>query len=137
MSIFNFWKNKKSRHIEPSQEWPKAVAPELPISCIAQHIIDDLDIKNIDKWKIKNTSYDYYLDNDKYKVNLIKQGNPDGSSFSRVYLTGIDYKFNNREQKLLVLASNLLFDELFEVCNKEYKLKNDEKLKELFPDCFK
>ena len=136
MSLF-FWRKNKTGHIEPITEWPKTIEAELPISCIAQHIIDDLDVKNIDKWKLENTAYSYYLDNGKYQIGISKIGKYGGGSYLSAYLISLSYKFNDREQKLLNSASESLYNLLFSNINKEYELKNQEKLKELFPDCFK
>ncbi len=142
MSILNyFWKNKDNISrgglvpVKPKPQYVEPI-PELPISCIAQHILDDLDIKNIDKWKLGNTYQFSFIDNGKYQIGINYFNNASGKLYYSGWLIDLDYVFNIREKELFNSAINLMYNKLYEISIQEYKLKNQEKLKELFPECF-
>jgi hypothetical protein len=100
-----------------------------PISCVAQQILNDLDVKNVDKWKeILNPNSIILKYNCKYSLSYI---------YNNVRIREANgFKFNFNENKLI-------FDAMFKIFGLKNKQKEEKeqdechkKLKELFPDCF-
>jgi len=133
--------NKLTSLFKKKQKLPAKLGE---LSCVVKSILNDLDTKNVNKWEYDNRGYyttlkrtdrDYALCVTECRSH--RHGEGYGTYWSVSLSTLSTIEFTDIEKKELGIACNKLFMEIQNERKSRLRKQDEEKLKKLFPHCYK
>jgi hypothetical protein len=136
--MFPFFKRKPKQPVVAVASTPPPPPP--PLRCVARTILEDLDVKNADKWKIHYNEYHATacMDGKDYALQISYNNRYGWTPYHSVYLSGIElYSFTENEVDAIYQKYQELVDFQFNQKRQKTLQEEQETMKKWFPNCFK